>query len=92
MEPALEQYERVIIDLGKGCSGGTSSFYDQSIGWLIREGIISQEEASTRIVIEGITEELWLVKPMLEVVIEEAKDDYNRGKRVDKREIAAPTR
>ena len=61
----------MVINLD-GSTGGTSSFYDESIGWLIRERIISRAEALRRIHVVTNDEDLRYIPGLVKLVMEEA--------------------
>ena len=71
LRKAVEQGCEVVINLD-GSTGGTSSFYDESIGWLIRERIISRAEALRRIHVVTNDEDLRYIPGLVKLVMEEA--------------------
>ena len=71
LRKAVEQGGEVVINLD-GSTGGTSSFYDESIGWLIREGVLSRAEALRRIHVVTNDEDLRYIPGLVKMVMEEA--------------------
>ena len=71
LQGAVEAGGKIVIDLD-GSTGGTSSFYDESIGWLIREGVLSREEARARIQVVTTERELRYIRGLVSLVIHEA--------------------
>ena len=71
LRKAVEQGGDVVINLD-GSTGGTSSFYDESIGWLIRAGVLSREEARRRIHVVTNDEDLRYIPGLVEMVMKEA--------------------
>lgn len=71
LRKAVEQGGEVVINLD-GSTGGTSSFYDESIGWLIREGVLSRAEALRRIHVVTNDEDLKYIPGLVKMVMEEA--------------------
>ena len=55
-----------------GSTGGTSSFYDESIGWLIRAGVLSRAEALRRIHVVTNDEDLRYIPGLVKMVMEKA--------------------
>ena len=71
LREAVAQGGDVVINLD-GSTGGTSSFYDESIGWLIRAGVLSREEALRRIHVVTNDEDLKYIPGLVRMVMEEA--------------------
>ena len=71
LRPALERNEVVRIMLD-GSTGGTTSFYDEAIGALIREGVISREDAERRIKVWTSDEDLEYIPRLVRVVVKHA--------------------
>lgn len=55
-----------------GSTGGTSSFYDESIGWLIRKNKLGRDEARTRIRIVTSERGLEYIQRLVLLVIDDA--------------------
>ena len=72
LEEAVASGQHVVLDLD-GSTGGTSSFYGEAVGELIRRGVISREDASRRIKVETSDKGLWYIPRMLELVIQNAE-------------------
>ena len=71
LREAVEQGGEVVINLD-GSTGGTSSFYDESIGWLIRAGVLSRAEALRRIHVVTNDEDLRYIPGLVKMVMEKA--------------------
>ena len=71
LRKAVEQGCEVVINLD-GSTGGTSSFYDESIGWLIRAGVLSRGRGAPRIRVVTNDEDLKYIPGLVKMVMEEA--------------------
>lgn len=68
---AVQKGGIVIININE-TTGGTSSFFDESVGWLIRKGVLTQQGARERIRIETDEADLEFVERLLQLVIDDA--------------------
>ena len=72
IQKALNSNRQVVIDLD-GSTGGTSSFYDEAIGALIRCGMLTEESASSLIEIRATESKLQYIKTLVKLVIQDAR-------------------
>jgi hypothetical protein len=61
LEEELRQYERVVVDLD-GTRGYGSSFLDEAFGGLVREGVLTREEAFRRLDIRSTQDPTYKVE------------------------------